>query len=183
VRLVRADGTDAHVGEVGELWFRHPATMSGYLGEAPPADGWITSGDLATRDASGIVSYVGRQKNMIKRGGENVSLEELERTIFEHPDVDEVAVVAVPDPIFVEEACAVVVWRDGVPRVDALRQYCDGRLASWKSPRYIVSRTRPLPKLANLKLDRSALVAETHVAEADDREAGRAGRERDREDA
>jgi acyl-CoA synthetase (AMP-forming)/AMP-acid ligase II len=183
VRLVRADGTDAQGDEVGELWFRHPATMSGYLGEAPPPDGWIASGDLATRDAGGVVSYVGRQKNMIKRGGENVSLEELERTIFEHPDVAEVAVVAVPDPIFVEEACAVVVWRDGLPHVEALRRYCDERLASWKSPRYIVSRTRPLPKLTNLKLDRRALVAETDLDEADDRQPGRARRGREREDA
>lgn len=169
VAIVDQDGNEVPDGSPGELMFRHPATMVGYLDEPPLQHGWIASGDLAVRNPDGSIAYVGRSKNMIKRGGENVSLEEIERIIIEHPSVAEVVTVAVPDPIFIEEACAVVVWKDEQPELSSLRRYCESKLATWKNPRYILTWESSLPKLANLKIDRAAIKAAIELQHADDR--------------
>ncbi|MCT2583535.1 class I adenylate-forming enzyme family protein [Actinophytocola gossypii] len=167
VRVVGQDGDDVPPGEVGELWFAHPAAMTGYHGEPPPVDGWIVSGDLV-REIPGGYAYVGRAKAVIKRGGENISAHELERAVAGCPAVREVVVVPVPDPVFVEEACAVVVWA-GAADPAGLRAYLADRLAVWQVPRYVATWPGPLPKLANHKVDRRRVAAGVDPAAADDR--------------
>lgn len=153
-----ADGQPVARGQAGELWFRHPAVMLGYYREEPSPYGTpgraVRSGDLVTEDEQGSYHYVGRLKNMIKRGGENISAEEVERMILRLPEVVEVLVVSVPDAIYVEELCAVVVpasCADSI--VDTVIAWCHRELPDWKVPRYYVVMGEPLPKLGNEKVD------------------------------
>ena len=168
VRLVGDDGRDVAPGETGQVLFAHPAVMTGYLGEPPPPFGWISSGDLMRQRPDGSFAYVGRAKAVIKRGGENISAHEVERVLAGHPGVREVVVVGVPDPVFVEEACAVVAWA-GPPDPAGLRAFCAGRLASFQVPRYVAAWPGALPKLSNHKIDRQAVRAGLDLSAADDR--------------
>jgi crotonobetaine/carnitine-CoA ligase len=168
VRLVDAGGRDVPPGQTGEIWFAHPAVMTGYQGEPPPAGGWITSGDLMRQLPHGGFAYVGRAKAVIKRGGENISAHEVERVIAGYPGVTEAVVVAVPDPVFVEEACAVVAWA-GPADPAGLRAFCAARLAAFQVPRYVAAWPGALPKLSNHKLDRRRVRAGLDLAAADDR--------------
>lgn len=168
VRIVGQGGDDVPPGEAGELWFAHPAVMTGYDGEPPPSGGWVVSGDLVRKLPGGGYAYVGRAKTVIKRGGENISAHELERVAAGYAGVREVVVVSVPDPVFVEEACAVVVWADG-PDPAGLRAHCAAQLAAWKVPRYVATWDAALPKLASMKVDRRAVRAGLDLTAADDR--------------
>lgn len=179
IRLVDESDREVAPGEPGELLFAHPAAMTGYYGEETRGDGWVRSGDLMRQLPDGGFAYLGRVKAVIKRGGENISAHELERVIAEVPSVGEVTVVSVPDPVFVEEACAVVVWA-GEPDTAAVRRYCRDRLAEWKVPRYIAGWQGELPKLSNHKIDRRRVAAGLDLDSADDRGArARPGRRTD----
>ncbi len=119
VRLVGEDGADVPDGEVGELWARGPYTLRGYY-KAPEhnerafsADGFYRSGDLMWRHLSGNYVVAGRTKDLINRGGEKISAEEVENLILAHPAVLNVACVPVPDPLFGERMCACVILRPG----------------------------------------------------------------------
>jgi crotonobetaine/carnitine-CoA ligase len=178
VRLLDPTGKPVPRGTPGELFFRHPAVMLGYFREGTSSYGSpgqpVRSGDLALQDDEGNYHYVGRLKNMIKRGGENVSGEEVERHIAGHPQVAEVVVVPVPDPVYVEEVCAVV-YPLGTPApgelADSLVAWCATRLPDWKTPRYFVVRDEPIPKLGNQKFDRKTLMAQMAGAALIDRRA------------
>ena len=116
VRIVDDEGQDAAVGEPGLILARGAEAMLGYLGaDVQPfdAEGWLDTGDLGYLDAEGYVTIVGRRKDIILRGGENISAKEVEDLLYAHPGIAEVAVVAVPDPRLTERACAVVVPRPG----------------------------------------------------------------------
>jgi len=131
-------------GEAGELCTRAYSVMLGYWGEpektadAIDGAGWMHTGDLATMDDEGYLRIVGRSKDMIIRGGENVYPREIEEYLYTHPDVADVQVVGVPDLRYGEEAAAFVILRDGAD-VDgeALREFCRGRIAHYKVPRYV----------------------------------------------
>ena len=148
--------------EYGELCLRHPMAMLGYLNDpdatsATLRDGWVRSGDRGYIDHSGRAYFAGRYKAMIKRSGENISAEEVEAALNEHPDVAESVVVAVPDRLRTEEVGAVVVRRGGSNGDPArLREACAERLVRWKLPRYILVRDEPLPRLGNGKIDRTS---------------------------
>jgi fatty-acyl-CoA synthase len=162
MRLVRADGSDAAPGEVGELWVRAPNVMRGYHRDEHPAsfrDGWFRSGDLASADAGGFVTVVGRSKEMIISGGENIYPAEIENLLAHHADVAECAVVGVPDARWGEVPVLAVVAREG-RRVDeaALRALFDAKLARFKHPRRIVV-VEALPKTALGKVQKTALAA------------------------
>jgi carnitine-CoA ligase len=118
----------------GELWLRGPGMMDGYLGE-PPAfqDGWFRTGDLARIDENGRVYHLGRIKDMIRRGGENIAAHEVEGVLMSHPAVRLAAVIGVPDEIRGEEVKAFIV---GVVSEAELAEYCAQRLAKFKIPRY-----------------------------------------------
>ena len=102
-------------------------------------DGWMHTGDIAVMDDDGFVRVTGRIKDMVIRGGENVYPREVEEFLYEHPDVQDVQVIGVPDDRYGEELCAWVRMREGAEPLtaEALREFCTGRLAHYKIPRYV----------------------------------------------
>ena len=132
-------------GATGELCTRGYSVMLGYWDEpdktaqAIDRDGWMHTGDLAVMDDEGYVNIVGRIKDLVIRGGENVYPREVEEFLYAHPAIADVQVVGVPDPRYGEELCAWVRLKPGASlSEDALRDYCRGRLAHYKVPRYLV---------------------------------------------
>ena len=119
VRLVDDAGNDVPTGKVGELCCRGPYTLRGYFGVPEynarifTADGFYRSGDLMRRHPSGNYIVEGRKKDLINRGGEKISAEEVENLILTHPSVKNVACIPVPDPDLGERMCACVLLRDG----------------------------------------------------------------------
>jgi fatty-acyl-CoA synthase len=145
VRIVdpATDRTVEH-GEQGEVLTRGYSVMLGYwnepekTAEAIDRARWMHTGDLGTMDEDGYVKITGRIKDMVIRGGENLYPREIEEFLYTHPDVADVQVVGVPDERYGEELAAFVVLRDGAAGdEDALRAFCDGRIARHKVPRYI----------------------------------------------
>ncbi|MBS0609787.1 MAG: AMP-binding protein, partial [Proteobacteria bacterium] len=131
-------------GERGELCTRGYSVMHGYWGdvektrEAIDLDGWMHTGDLATMDDEGYVNIVGRIKDMVIRGGENLYPREIEEFLYRHPQVQEVQVVGVPDEKYGEELCAWIIAKPGTnPTEDDIRAFCKGQIAHYKVPRYI----------------------------------------------
>jgi fatty-acyl-CoA synthase len=131
-------------GHPGELLTRGYSVMRGYWGdpertaEAIDAARWMHTGDLATMDDDGYVNIVGRSKEMVIRGGENIYPREVEEFLMGHPDVEEVAVFGVPDSRYGEELVACVRLRVGASCGDEdLREFCRGRIAHFKVPRYV----------------------------------------------
>jgi fatty-acyl-CoA synthase len=145
VKVADADtGVPVPVGEPGELCTRGYSVMIGYWDEPEKTaevlrDGWMHTGDLAVMDASGYLSIIGRIKDMVIRGGENVYPREVEEFLYTHPDVLDAQVVGVPDERYGEELMAWVRMRDGAQPLtaDAVREYCTGRIAHYKIPRYV----------------------------------------------
>jgi cyclohexanecarboxylate-CoA ligase len=115
LRVVDEAGHDLPSGTPGMLLARGPEMFAGYLGRESPVDddGWFPTGDLGSLDDDGFLTVTGRSKDIILRGGENLSAKEIEDLLYTHPDVADVVVVAVPDPVLTERACAVVVPRPG----------------------------------------------------------------------
>jgi fatty-acyl-CoA synthase len=139
-----ASGSCASRGEPGELLTRGYSVMLGYwedrerTDEAVDAAGWMHTGDLATMDEDGYLSIVGRIKEMVIRGGENIYPREIEELLRAHPEIVDVAVIGVPDARYGEELMAWVRLRPGaVLEAEALREYCRGRIAHFKAPRYL----------------------------------------------
>jgi fatty-acyl-CoA synthase len=137
-------GETMALGERGELCTRGYSVMHGYWGdpaktaEAIDAEGWMHTGDLATMDAEGYVNIVGRIKDMVIRGGENIYPREIEEFLYRHPAVQDVQVVGVPDAKYGEELCAWIVLKPGQTTTDvALREFCQGQIAHHKIPRYM----------------------------------------------
>ena len=106
--------------------------------EAIDSDGWMHTGDLATMDADGYVNIVGRIKDMIIRGGENVYPREIEEFLYTHPDVSDVQVIGVPDERYGEEIMAWIQLQEGADVTEEqIKDYCRGTIAHFKVPRYI----------------------------------------------
>jgi fatty-acyl-CoA synthase len=133
-------------GSAGELCTRGYSVMLGYwndpeqTAEAIDRGGWMHTGDLATMDDDGYVNIVGRSKDMIIRGGENVYPREIEEYLYGHPEVRDVQVVGVPDERYGEEIAAFVIPRDtSVFDPEAVREFCRGRIAHYKVPRYVIA--------------------------------------------
>lgn len=143
VKLVDPQGHIVPTGAVGELCTRGYSVMRGYwnepqkTAEAIDAEGWMHTGDLATIDADGYCSIVGRSKDMLIRGGENVYPREIEEFLYRHPKVREVQVIGIPDDRYGEEICACVMARDPSLTAEELRVFCKGQIAHYKVPRYV----------------------------------------------
>jgi fatty-acyl-CoA synthase len=145
VKIVSPDsGAIVPPGTAGELCTRGYSVMHGYwedparTAEAIDAEGWMHTGDLATMDAEGYVNIVGRIKDMVIRGGENVYPREIEEFLYTHPEIEDVQVIGVPDERYGEELMAWVKARPGATvEPEALRAYCQGRIAHFKVPRYV----------------------------------------------
>jgi len=144
VKIVDGEGRIVPVGTAGELCTRGYAVMRGYwkddarTAESIDAAGWMHSGDLATIDAEGYANIVGRVKDMLIRGGENVYPREIEEYLLRHPGIQDAQVFGVPDPKYGEEVCAWVIPRRGhAISADVVRDFCKGQIAHYKVPRYV----------------------------------------------
>ena len=144
VKVVDADGRIVPRGEPGELCTRGYSVMLGYwddderTAEAIDRAGWMHTGDLATLDDEGFCNIVGRIKDMVIRGGENVYPREIEEFLYRHPAIQDVQVIGVPDPKYGEEICAWIVLKPGEAlETEAVREFCRGQIAHYKIPRHI----------------------------------------------
>ena len=153
VAIVNEDGGPVATGETGEIVARGPRMMSGYWQESAATQetlrsGWVYTGDLGYMDEDGYIYLAGRSKDFIKRGGEMVSPEEVEQALMSHPQIDDAAVIGVPDLEWGEEIRAVVVAAlpaappgsgEGEPPTEGdIIEYCRQRLAGYKRPRSVV---------------------------------------------
>jgi fatty-acyl-CoA synthase len=145
VKIVNPDtGLVLPRGEPGEMCTRGYSVMLGYwdepqkTAEAIDAGRWMHTGDLAVMDAAGYLNIVGRIKDMVIRGGENVYPREVEEFLYTHPAIEDVQVIGVPDEKYGEELCAWVKLRPGAAlTADEVRAYCQGKIAHYKIPRYV----------------------------------------------
>jgi fatty-acyl-CoA synthase len=144
IKIVDTEGKAVARGETGEFCTRGYSVMKGYWNdeektrEAIDDGGWMHTGDLATMDAEGYVNIVGRLKDMVIRGGENVYPREIEEFLYRHPKVQDVQVIGVPDQKYGEEICAWIKLRDGEKATpEEIREFCKGQIAHYKIPRYI----------------------------------------------
>jgi fatty-acyl-CoA synthase len=142
VKVIDADGRIVPRGQTGELCTRGYSVMLGYWddaersAEAIDAAGWMHTGDLGVIDDEGYANIVGRIKDMVIRGGENIYPREIEEFLYRHPKVRDVAVVGLPDAKYGEELCAWIITNEALSE-DDIREFCDGQIARYKIPRYI----------------------------------------------
>ena len=144
VKVVDQQGKLVPCGETGELLTRGYSVMRGYWNddektlEAIDKAGWMHTGDQATIDAEGYCNIVGRIKDMVIRGGENVYPREIEEFLYRHPEVQDVQVIGVPDEKYGEELCAWIKLRDGADaNADEIKAFCKDQIAHFKVPRYV----------------------------------------------
>ncbi|KVG83798.1 AMP-binding protein [Burkholderia ubonensis] len=143
VKIVDPSGGIVLVGATGELCTKGYSVMRGYWDDDEKTrdvliDGWMHTGDLATLDADGYCNIVGRLKDMLIRGGENIYPREIEEFLFRHPKIQSAQVFGVPDAKYGEEVCAWIVLRAGEQLTeDDVRAFCQGQIAHYKIPRYI----------------------------------------------
>ncbi|HZP12418.1 MAG TPA: AMP-binding protein [Nevskiaceae bacterium] len=144
VKIVDTDDRIVSRGTAGELCTRGYSVMLGYWDDEAKTEevldrnGWMHTGDLATIDAEGYCNIVGRIKDMVIRGGENIYPREIEEFLFRHPKVRDVQVVGVPDEKFGEELCAWIALKEGQAMTqDDVVAFCKGQIAHYKIPRYV----------------------------------------------
>jgi non-ribosomal peptide synthetase component E (peptide arylation enzyme) len=174
VRLVDESGGDVPDGEVGELWARGPYTLRGYFNAAEhnkrafSPDGFYRSGDLMWRHPSGNYVVAGRIKDLINRGGEKISAEEVENLVLGHPAVQDVACVPVPDPELGERMCACVILRPGsrLTLPDLLEYLAEQEIARHKLPERLALLDRfPLSPVGKVsKKDLTAMLVSGELA-------------------
>ncbi len=145
VKIVNEEGKDLPPFEVGEILARGSRIMTGYwkddekTSQVITKDGWLRTGDEGWMDEDGYIYLAGRGDDMIIRGGENISPEEVENVLHSHPDIEEVAVIGIPDPEWGQEPRAVVVLKKGKTTTEEdIMEYCRSRLAGFKRPRSVV---------------------------------------------
>uniref|UniRef100_A0A0K0EQW0 Medium-chain acyl-CoA ligase ACSF2, mitochondrial n=1 Tax=Strongyloides stercoralis TaxID=6248 RepID=A0A0K0EQW0_STRER len=171
--LVDNNGKIIKRGEKGEILVRGYSVMLGYWGaeeqtkkEITP-DRWYHTGDIGVMHADGTVTIVGRSKDMIVRGGENIYPTEIEQFLFRHPQIENVAVIGVPDERMGEAVCAWIRQKDNVPEDKKLteedvKQYCRGKIAHFKIPRYILfKKEKEFPKTVSGKIKKFEIKEKT----------------------
>ena len=144
IKIVDEDGRVVATGEKGEICTRGYSVMRGYwndperTAETIDAAGWLHSGDLATMDEEGYVRIVGRIKDMIIRGGENIYPREVEEFLYQHPAISEVQVFGIPDERMGEQVCAWVQLNEGMTLTeDELKAYCKDQITHFKIPKHV----------------------------------------------
>jgi acyl-CoA synthetase (AMP-forming)/AMP-acid ligase II len=157
VKLLNDDGQECKPDEVGELFTLSPCLFNGYWKREEETaeafkDGWVTVGDLAKKDEEGHIYIVDRKKDMVISGGFNIYPREIEEFLFAHPDINDVAVIGVPDEKWGERLRAFVVPAEGASiSNESVADFCDGRLSGYKIPKDIVE-IDILPRNANGKV-------------------------------
>ena len=170
VKVVRQDGTEADAGEAGEIALKAPSMMLGYY-KNPQAtaevlqDGWLLTGDVATRDEDGYIWILDRKKDMIISGGVNIYPKEIEDLLMTHPRIIDVAVIGVPHPDWGESVCAVLTVNEGEDlTLEDVKEFCRGKLADYKIPK-LVTLTPALPRNSSGKLLKYLLRKEVYLCE------------------
>ena len=164
VAVRRDDGSEADIGEPGELWVSSPAVMNEYYGDADATaaalqDGWLATGDVGVVDEAGLFTIVDRKKNMVISGGENIYCAEVERVILSHPAVREAIAYGLPDARMGERLVVEAVAEDGATvTADALKAHCRDQLAIYKVPRAVTIGRDLLPRTASGKIDRRRII-------------------------
>jgi fatty-acyl-CoA synthase len=145
IKIVDEENHVVPVGTAGELLTRGYCVMPAYWGDAEKTAAtidiahWLHSGDIAVLDEAGYCEIVGRLKDMLIRGGENIFPREIEEFLFRHPKIEQAEVIGVPDPRLGEEICAWIKLRDGESvTAEEIREFCRGEIAHFKIPRYIL---------------------------------------------
>jgi len=145
MKIVDEAGNELPPGGVGEIVARGPRVMTGYWRDKEKTektidkDGWVHTGDMGYVDEDGYFYLAGRTTDMIIRGGENISPEEVENVLYSHPKIDEVAVIGIPDEAWGEQPRAIVVLKQGETATpEEIIEYCRDRLASFKRPRSVI---------------------------------------------
>jgi len=145
MKIIDEAGNELPIGKVGEIVARGPRVMSGYWKDAEKTaktmtkDGWLRTGDMVYMDEDGYFYLAGRGDDMIIRGGENISPEEVENVLYAHPAIEEAAVIGVPDPEWGQEPRAIVALKKGETATpEELIEFCRQRLSSFKRPRSVV---------------------------------------------
>lgn len=162
IKLLKTDGQEAGANEVGELCIKGKHAFSYYWNhqqatEETWRDGWVQTGDLAKKDEEGFFYIVGRKKDMIITGGENVYPLEIEHWLADHPEIDEVAVIGLPDEKWGERVAAFIVLKDaGKLDEEELRSYCRAKLGRYKIPKQFFF-LKELPKTHVGKIDKKVL--------------------------
>jgi long-chain acyl-CoA synthetase len=157
-RIVKDDGSEAHDGEIGEIWIRGPNVVAGYWNKPEATEesfggGWFRTSDLGYRSEEGFYYVVDRKKDVVIRGGENVYCAEVEAVLHEHDSVLDVAVIGLPDRMLGEEVGAVVQLRAGhTPDAAVLQALVASRLARFKVPTRFFFVDEPLPRTATGKV-------------------------------
>jgi acyl-CoA synthetase (AMP-forming)/AMP-acid ligase II len=165
-RIVGEGGAELPAGERGELCIKSPANILGYWNKPEATaeafvDGWFHTGDVAYLDEDGFLYIVDRIKDIIIRGGENISCLEVEAVIYAHPGVNEAVVFGLPDDRLGEIVGAAVVMREGIEmNAETLRDYLTERLAGFKIPAHIWFRTEQLPRIASGKIFKRQIKAD-----------------------
>jgi len=163
-KIIDDNGNELGDDEIGELVWSGPQIFSGYWNNPAETartlrDGWVYTGDMARRDKDGYYYIVGRKKNMFISGGENVFPPEIEKTLYELPEVYEACIIGVPDDKWGEVGKAVISLRPGQSLTrEAVLAYLSGRLARYKVPRYVTF-VAELPKNNVGKIENSRVVA------------------------
>ena len=169
VKIVDENGEIVPIGQKGELCTKGYSVMQGYWkDEARTAealrDGWMHTGDLAVLDEDGFCNIVGRVKDMVIRGGENVYPREVEEFLYKHPKIQEVQVFGIPDQKYGEELCAWVILKSGTQAsAEEIKTFCQGQIAHYKIPRHISFR-KELPMTVTGKAQKF-LMRETMIKE------------------
>lgn len=165
-RIVGEGGAELPAGERGELCIKSPANILGYWNKPEATaeafvDGWFHTGDVAYLDEDGFLYIVDRIKDIIIRGGENISCLEVEAVIYAHPGVNEAVVFGLPEDRLGEIVGAAVVMREGIEmNAETLRDYLTERLAGFKIPAHIWFRTEQLPRIASGKIFKRQIKAD-----------------------
>lgn len=165
-RIVGEGGAELRAGERGELCIKSPANILGYWNKPEATaeafvDGWFHTGDVAYLDEDGFLYIVDRIKDIIIRGGENISCLEVEAAIYAHPGVNEAVVFGLPDDRLGEIVGAAVVMREGIEmNAETLRDYLTERLAGFKIPAQVWFRTEQLPRIASGKIFKRQIKAD-----------------------
>ena len=169
-KIVDALGNEVAVGQAGELLLSGSCVMQGYWGEeeltaATIREGWLHTGDLATMDEDGYFRIVDRAKDMIISGGINIYPAEIEAVLHSHPDIEEIAVIGMPDDTWGESPVACVVSRNPDLTLEDLLEFVAGSLASFKRPRRMVLMDKKLPRGMSGKILKRGIRGELLVAE------------------
>ncbi|MBA7676674.1 3-[(3aS,4S,7aS)-7a-methyl-1,5-dioxo-octahydro-1H-inden-4-yl]propanoyl:CoA ligase [subsurface metagenome] len=145
MKIVDEEGHELPLGQVGEIVARGPRVMTGYWKDEEKTsktidkEGWVHTGDMGYMDEDGYFFLAGRTTDMIIRGGENISPEEVEAVLHSHPKIEEAAVIGIPDEEWGEQPRAIVVVKQGETATgDEIIEYCRARMSSFKRPRSVI---------------------------------------------